>query len=231
MIKHFLVQDFRDSLVIWIIFAAVAFVLTSSYFIWPNSNSIIILGFSCFMFSVLQTANIVGTVIRSDHILSRHYYLTLPLKRHRMFSVIILRLFVFFLPLWLFCTVIAPLTFRVEFSSVTSSTSCYLIYVFGITLGIFWFLGQGLLHSVILQQSLHFSSSKKRILSALIPAFVSIVEMIVIFVAFYFSITTLSSSEKTFFGIFFTLLISLPVPIFLTLLKLRLARNRWTSLG
>lgn len=231
MIRHFLAQDFRDSIVGWIIFATLTFLLTLSYLVWQNPYFVYSLGYSCFMFSIFQSTNLVGSVVRSDHILSRHYYLTLPIKKQRMFYLVILRLSIFFFPIWFFCTVIAPLTLRSDFSPIISTVSCYSTYVLGVTTGILWFLGQMLRQTVIWEQSLHFSSSRKRILSGLIPTFVSMLEISILFISFYFPIMIFSSPEKTWLGLASAIFISIPLPVLLTGIKLRLARSRWTSLG
>lgn len=231
MIKHFLKRDFQDSLAVWIIISGLTLLFLMSYLLWPSPNLIWALGYLYFLFSMFQTGGMLGSIVRSDHTISRHYFLTLPLQRNKMFYVVIVRAFVFYIPLWLYLIFIAPLTLREHFGQWANLPTCYVTYVFGVTLILFWFLAQGILHSIIMERSWHFSSSRKRVLSALIPGLVASAEIVIFFACFGAAISVLS--KETAFrwldGLF--ILLCFLIPTLIAVITFRLARSRWTSVS
>jgi hypothetical protein len=219
MIGHFLKRDFKDSLTSWIILSFLSVLFLIFYTLSRSESLIFGLGYLFFMFSIFQIANLMGNIVRTDHIISRQYYLALPAKRNTLFFILLIRIFIFNIPLFIYLTLIAPITLRESFAGYLTSTFSYFTYFYGVLTGLIWFISTGLLQALIMERSLHHSSSRKRMLSAIIPTLVSGLGFIVVISAIHFAL-------KTSGGLAFFFLL---IPAALVAMSVRMAKSRWTS--
>lgn len=233
MIGHFLKRDFQDALTSWIIVSILSSLFLVAYILTPSQHVIFGLGYVFFMFSIFQVATLIGNIARADHIISRQYFLALPASRNSLFFILILRILVFSIPLWLYFAVIAPLTLRQDFAGFINSAIGYLIYLFGVSVGILWFLTTALLQTLIIERSLHHSSSRRRLLSGIIPAFVAALGFGLLLGAFTFALRIIyqwgESTNLIFAGSL--VLVCLLVPTLQLMVSVKLAKSRWTSVS
>jgi len=101
MILHFLRRDFRDFLFWWVlltIFPGVVAILPLAFPVIPPFSWLLA---AYALFAVTPSAQIMGSVWRTQHGWSRQYLLSLPLSHKRLFLIQQLRMLVFFVPLLL----------------------------------------------------------------------------------------------------------------------------------
>jgi hypothetical protein len=105
MIFHFVKRDFLDFLHWWVLLLAVTVLLTGLPYVLGKQAflpaTMVALFWLYFMFAALPEAMILGSVWRSQHLLSRHYLLSLPLPHKTLFRGLQFRMLVFWLPLLL----------------------------------------------------------------------------------------------------------------------------------
>jgi len=105
VIKHFIKRDFADHQSGWIsllgvFLFAVAFqelFLSNEFQMWP----LILAGYAAGLFALVAIGKISGTILRSQHLMSRNYMLSLPINREKMFFLMQIRILVFWIPLLL----------------------------------------------------------------------------------------------------------------------------------
>jgi hypothetical protein len=232
MITHFLKRDFKDSIVSWIVLSVISAFCVPLCLGRSSEELLWVLSFFYFMFAIVQMPNLIGSIVRNDHMISRHYFLSLPFERTGLFYILILRMSVFFLPLWIFGILIAPIHFYDQLKSLPNSHIAYIVYCLGVTMGFIWFSAASILQSLFLEESLRFSSSRRRVLTGLTQAFIGMVEIFLFHSCFYYLIrfltgaVTLGQSSLITFGF---VSVSIAVPTALTLVTLKLAKSRWTA--
>jgi len=234
MITHFLKRDLKDSLVFWIILGLVSFVILGSYWLSPSESLIFLLGNLYFVFPFFSIQNVAGSILRTDQMISRQYFLALPLERNLFFKITLARMIIFFLPMWLLLIFLGPLFFPVSsFASVLLSSLFYLAYFFGVSLIVLWLISTQLLYMLIIEKSLRFSSSKRRVLANLLPLLMFFLEGVVFFLCFYppFKLLTTSTSQSHPGLLLLLVLLCFILPTGMTLINLRLTKTRWTSIA
>lgn len=232
MITHFLKRDFKDSIVSWVILTLISSVFVPFCILNQSENVLWLLGYFYFMFPIFQMPTLMGSITRNDHMMSRHYYLSLPCSRDTLFYLIIFRMGIFFLPLWAYLVLFSPWVLASHWSHLENALLAYLIYFFGVTMGFVWFISSAILHSIFLEQSMHFSSSRKRILSALIPTGVGIVELVAFGVCFGYVLRLVAGFPVSFQAppiSYLLVLVCFATPTAITVITLKLAKARWTS--
>ena len=98
MILHFVKRDFDSSKHVWIIAAVftVVLLLAGAYGDVAANSGFLLMGA---MLMIFGHAVVLGTNLRSQHVMSRTYLLSLPISRTRLFRINFLRAWVFALPL------------------------------------------------------------------------------------------------------------------------------------
>ncbi|NBT59817.1 hypothetical protein EBT16_13645 [bacterium] len=234
MIGHFLKRDFSDALVLWIILGLLSLALWGTY-AWSPSESILMgLGWLYFLFPQFCTLNITGSIVRTDHMISRQYFLALPLRRTQFFFITLFRIMVLYLPLCFFLILVVPFCFVPQ--KLYTHPNWYLawsIYVFGILMSVVWWISHHLFYSLIIEQSLRFSNSKKRILTTLFPILAFVLEIAVFFSCLAFTLLFILGYRPFPHPLLVYLMIPLciAIPAGITLLTVRLAKARWTSVS
>jgi hypothetical protein len=234
MISHFLKRDLKDSMVFWIVLGLMSVLILGAYWWSPSESLIMCLGWLYFIFSQFVTLNITGTLIRTDHMISRQYFLSLPLKRNSFFLITLLRLSVFYLPLWLYLIIMVSLfSISRKLYLLPSFYISFLVFLFAISLTLIWWISHGLLYSLLLERSLRFSNSTKRLLTALVPMFLFLAEASVFFFCFFWALKLLLGFGALPYPSleFPVILICLGVPVSITAITLRLSKTRWTSVA
>ena len=94
MILHFLRRDFKDFLLYWIIVSLVTIIA-----LFAGVVGLPMLFWVYFMFPSIAEGYILGSQWRTQHQMSRHYLLGLPIPHKRLFVIQQLRMLVFWLPL------------------------------------------------------------------------------------------------------------------------------------
>jgi len=234
MISHFLKRDLKDSMVFWIILGLVSVAILGGYW-WSHSDSLIMyLGWLYFIFSQFVTLNITGTLVRTDHMISRQYFLSLPLARNNFFFITLIRLSIFYLPLWLYLIVVVSLySIPRKLYVLPNFYLSFVVFLFAISLTLIWWISHGLLYSLLLERSLRFSSSVKRLLTALVPMFLFFTVACVFFFCFFWALKLLLGFGALPYPSleFPVILICLGVPVSITAITLRLSKTRWTSVA
>ena len=232
MITHFLKRDFKDSIVSWIFLSLISAIFIPLCLRRSSEELLWALSFFYFMFAIVQMPNLIGSIVRNDHMVSRHYFLSLPCERNSLFYFLILRMNIFFLPLWIFGVLIVPIQYYNQLKNLPNLHIAYLVYFFGITMGFIWFSAAAILQSLLLEESMRFSSSRKRVLAGLTQGFIGVIEISIFHSCFYYLIrfltgaVTLGPSSPIVYGL---VSISLALPTALTLVTLKRAKSRWTA--
>lgn len=103
MTKHFLKRDFLDHRLGWAIVLAVTIAWAVAYrtdlLTFGSWHMLLII---YFFFSIAPEKEILGSVWRTQHLMSRHYLLSLPLPHRKLFALQHVRILAFWLPLLLF---------------------------------------------------------------------------------------------------------------------------------
>jgi hypothetical protein len=101
MTVHFLKRDFLDFSHWWSLLTVLTILcLGLPYILWHDASpGILALFYSYVMFGIMPQATMLGSLWRNQHLLSRHYLLSLPLAHRQLFRILELRLLVFWLPL------------------------------------------------------------------------------------------------------------------------------------
>jgi len=130
MTLHFLKRDFRDFLLYWIILliltiiALLAGMIGLSMLVWAY-----------FMFPSMAEGYILGSPWRTQHQMSRHYLLSLPISHKRLFVTQQIRILVFWMPLLILMSCV-PFT-------ILTSVEFGLFYYFAVFVSIaFWMHSQ-----------------------------------------------------------------------------------------
>lgn len=94
MIVHFLRRDFRDYLLYWVILVILTVIALPA-----GPTGLAALFWVYFMFPSMAEGYIFGSAWRTQHQLSRHYLLALPISHKRLFMIQQVRILVYWLPL------------------------------------------------------------------------------------------------------------------------------------
>jgi hypothetical protein len=97
MILHFIRRDFKTFRTQWALLLVMSAVAIP--FLVSNPMVIQLLFMAFFMFGVTPAQQIIGAKFRSQHVMSRNYLLSLPIKREKNFLFILARLQIFMLPM------------------------------------------------------------------------------------------------------------------------------------
>ncbi len=100
MIRHFLKRDFRDYQLYWVLVFAVAFVFGLLYQATGILLYLYLAVYTCVFLAFLPVNYLTGVTWRAQHIMSRNYLLALPIGRKHLFHIVLLRILVFWTPLW-----------------------------------------------------------------------------------------------------------------------------------
>jgi hypothetical protein len=94
MIRQFLIWDFRTYRMHWALMTAVACAILGT--LGFNIDSFFYLFMICFLFSAVPTSALSGSKVRTQHVLSRNYLLSLPYSRKSIYTAILIRSTVFY---------------------------------------------------------------------------------------------------------------------------------------
>lgn len=102
MITHFIFRDLKSNRIYWLITLIVTLLaIPAVYF---HGDALLLLFYPYFFMSISPLAGLIGSRWRAQHVMSRHYLLSLPVSRIKLFRIIQLRAFVFQIPLYLLLT-------------------------------------------------------------------------------------------------------------------------------
>jgi hypothetical protein len=128
MIFHFMYRDALDNRISWYVVIAVSLLAIPFFYLNPNL-AWTFLFFSYYMFSMAPLQAMMGSAHRSQHIMSRHYLLALPVPRKKIFRLLFFRLIPYGAPLFV-CAALMPL--YLDFSKTVSADHpiSYLSFLF-----------------------------------------------------------------------------------------------------
>ncbi|NBX77331.1 MAG: hypothetical protein EBQ92_12315 [Proteobacteria bacterium] len=221
-------------MVFWIILGIVTALILVAYWRSPSVSLVFILGNLYFVFPFFVIQNVAGSILRTDQMISRQYFLALPVERNLFFKITLARIIIFFLPFWILLTISGPNLFPAsKFNSLLLSSLFYLSYFFGTSLGLLWLISNQLLYMLIVEKSLRFLTSKKRFLTNLLPLLIFFLEGLVFFLCFYLVFKLLiGSTSQLNPGILLPLVfLCFLIPVGITLITLRVTKKRWTSIA
>ena len=95
MIAHFLKRDFKDVCVFFCLFI---FFISASIFFIEEIDKLWMMLYITALGGYLFTQKFAGSQIRSQILMSRSYYLALPIKRKKLFHILIQRTMVYYIP-------------------------------------------------------------------------------------------------------------------------------------
>ena len=111
MIIHFLKRDFLDFRVYWFIVAGITLAYGMAHHFTkldsPGSpwSSLQVLLFAYFFLAIMPQSYVLGSVWRTQHQLSRHYLLALPISHRHLFTIQHYRMVVFWIPVLGLCSI------------------------------------------------------------------------------------------------------------------------------
>lgn len=138
MIWHFLKRDLKTYRFFWC--ALVISIAGMWPFVFSAENGIypLLLAQLYFFFAMIPLQELTGVTWRSQHIMSRSYLLSLPVRRRSLFAIVQLRALVFWLPLLAFGALCPLFNFHTKFI-LTKFGISYSIYVLTLLTGAAWF--------------------------------------------------------------------------------------------
>lgn len=136
MITHFLKRDFRDYQVYWVMTGLLIGVLLAFFFATDILLYLHLATYAGFFLAFLPVNYLTGVTWRAQHIMSRNYLLALPVSRKRMFHLILIRMLVFWIPLW---GLALYLPFELN-RAIPYTLQHYPEYVLLVLIGSFWLL-------------------------------------------------------------------------------------------
>lgn len=99
MIRHFIKRDFQDFLLGWMIIGILTVVAAALGLLTSSLELVIfVLGYVYFMFASWPAAQIIGSVWRTQHQMSRYYLLSLPVSHRKLFFIQQMRLAICWIP-------------------------------------------------------------------------------------------------------------------------------------
>ncbi len=100
MIRHFLKRDFKDYQLYWVLVFSVAFMFGVIYRVTGILLCLYLAVYTCVFLAFLPVNYLTGVTWRAQHIMSRNYLLALPIGRKKLFHMVLVRILVFWTPLW-----------------------------------------------------------------------------------------------------------------------------------
>ncbi len=168
MILHFLKRDLLDFKIGWLFIGFLTILCVLSAKFWENTWSLGILFYVYVLFGMLPIQAILGSVWRSQHRLSRHFLLSLPLPHKNLFLIQNVRLLIFALPAMVLGS-LSPFLSLWEDSSVT--VHLLNLYYFGLVISVGLF-GQLMIWTTLEQEHIASNLLKVARLRAQIRLFV-----------------------------------------------------------
>jgi hypothetical protein len=100
MIRHFLKRDIRDYQVYWFMVGILSFIFLLLFWITDWIVYLYLAAYACIFLAFLPVNYLTGVTWRAQHVMSRNYLLALPVSRKGLFHTILVRILVFWIPLW-----------------------------------------------------------------------------------------------------------------------------------
>ena len=140
MTLHFLKRDFLDCRMSWIILLIFTILGVLSPFAHPvGVVSIPFIFLAYLLFPNIFMSNILGSVWRTQHQLSRHYLLSLPLLHRKLFRIQQVRILVLWIP-FLTLACLLPLIGYVASGPLSVGLEMWFFYYFGLFTSVMLFI-------------------------------------------------------------------------------------------
>ena len=192
MIAHFIRWDFNQHRSLWGLLVFVTVVAGISCIAGQSGAAIYILFLVYFIFGTNGTGSTTGSGFRTQHQMSRNYFLALPVDRKKLYNIILLRGLIFFIPL-LLLVLSAPIVLvvlklpagavldglvgksaiiRIESSLVISTGvtvlkvfAAYLMFVGYVALSYFWYANVSIRMQIKLERINSYLTARERTFS------------------------------------------------------------------
>jgi len=163
MIAHFIKRDFKTYKLAWnfLIIGTVLFVSMS--ILSGFKVLLILLGYLYFFFGLIPYNNLIGVTWRSQHIMSRNYLLSLPIKREKLFHTIQLRAFIYWLPFLILQSLLPLIPFKLPFKGIFSFSGFrYVSYLVFLLFAVLWLINMGFILPISMERITSYLTQKQR---------------------------------------------------------------------
>jgi len=164
MIKHFLLRDFKTYRVFWIVLALLTGCAVAAMLLSSSLLPLLLLGYAYLLFGLLPLQSLTGVRARSQHVMSRNYLLSLPVRRKYMFLIAQFRNLIFWGPLIVLVLSVPLLPFGDE-SPFRKSKNWYGLYCIGVLSGMLWMTNSAIQGQLSIEKILTYVTQKKRVLA------------------------------------------------------------------
>jgi len=185
MILHFIKRDFNTHRLTWAIIG-LATLLGLSLAAVFGIAALGILLYAYFFLGIIPMYSLVGSNWRTQHVMSRNYMLSLPLKRSRLFLIIQVRALVFWLPFIVLAMVLLPFA-QAEMERLSGKLSVIDFFVFLLCLlfNVIWFINMSIKMQISFERITSYLTQKQRALKSIGSMVIYIGGMFVIGFSFF----------------------------------------------
>lgn len=179
MIRHFLLRDFRTYRMFWIILAILTGCAVVAMLLSSSLIPLLLLGYAYLLFGLLPLQSLTGVRFRSQHIMSRNYLLSLPVKREYLFLIIQFRNLIFWVPLILLLLSVPFLPLGDD-SPFGVPKNWYGLYCIGVLSCLVWMTNGSIQAQLSIEKIMAYVTQKKRALAWLKTLGVYLVEVLLL---------------------------------------------------
>lgn len=137
MTWHFIKRDFNSYKFFWVIL--MIFSCLGVPAILRSEAWLFLLGYGYFFFGLVPINNLTGVTWRSQHVMSRNYLLSLPIKRKSLFLITQVRALVYFGPFAIYA-LSAPFLSQNFTKAFGIAGEYYLIYAVMVVFAVIWLI-------------------------------------------------------------------------------------------
>ena len=167
MILHFIKRDFNTHRLAWAI-VGLATLLGLSLAAVFGIAVLGLLFYAYFFLGIIPMCSLVGSNWRTQHVMSRNYMLSLPVKRSRLFLIIQVRALVYWLPSIVLAMVLLPFA-QAEMESLLEELSVVDFFVFLLFLlfSVIWFINMSIKMQISFERITSYLTQKQRVVKSI----------------------------------------------------------------
>jgi hypothetical protein len=177
MISHFIKRDFKSNIFVWIVFGIITLVVAVAAIFSPSFRVAAVFIF-CYLYFILATVpiqGITGAKLRTQHVMSRNYLLSLPVNRRRQFAIIQLRALVYWIPLILVVLSLPFISFVEEFERIRQIN--LLLYPVLLISSILWIINRIVSLQITMEEITSYQTQRQRFIRWVGPIILFLTEI------------------------------------------------------
>ena len=183
MITHFLYRDFITHRFHWLLLILFSFFVLPSIVAAKGMFYLLIYVYS--LFAVTPIYHLTGVTFRSQHIMSRNYILSLPVKRKKLFLITQLRAFIFWIPFLLVVCLFPWINQRLFLISTEVPLFNSLLFYPTVLSGVFWGINSIVMMQLSTEKISTFVTSQERAKAWIVLIAIYVLESAIVLSCFF----------------------------------------------